>query len=398
MTEGERFRELTVLSIEQATVLPFLTQRLAMEGMRVIRVETPGKGDPNRYVGSPALGEEGMGTYFLPNNLGKEGITLDLATEKGQSLLAGLVRKLPVDVFATNLRPRSYRKLGVGYETLSAIRPGLVWLGITGFGPDSDEAAYDPILQARAGWMELTGEPGGPPLVFGLPMADLGTAEHAYGLVMKALYRRAATGEGSRIDLSMLASAASWLANPILLSESFGETITRRGNTHPFFSPCSVYPTRDGHVYISVGNDRQWEALVRLPGFGELAGPGLATNAGRIAAGARLHESLGAATRRLSTQEALAAFREAGIPAARVNTVPEVAADPAVRDRLVRSTDPVTGTAVAIPGPPVESEFLAASGRRLSFPPRLGEHNAKVYGEIGVEERELAELRERRIV
>src|SRR5574341_951425 len=182
---------LTVLSLEQATTLPFLTQRLARDGARVIRVEPPGRGDPNRYVGRKFLTEDGMASYFLPNNCGKQAITLNLAEAEGRALLHELVAKLPVDIFATNNRASSYGKLGIDYETLRAIRPDLIWLGITGFGPECDEAAYDPVLQARAGWMAMTGEPDGPPLVFGLPMVDLGAAEHAYGAVMKALYRRA---------------------------------------------------------------------------------------------------------------------------------------------------------------------------------------------------------------
>ena len=171
------FSSLTVLSLEQATTLPFLTQRLAREGMRVIRVEPPGRGDPNRYVGRKVLDEDGMASYFLPNNCGKQAITLNLADPEGRAILHSLISNLPVDIFATNNRVSSYAKLGIDYETIRATRPDIIWLGITGFGPECDEAAYDPVLQARAGWMELTGEPDGPPLVFGLPLVDLGAAE-----------------------------------------------------------------------------------------------------------------------------------------------------------------------------------------------------------------------------
>src|SRR3989304_6165646 len=167
---------LTVLSLEQATTLPFLTQRLARDGARVIRVEAPGRGDPNRYVGRKCLGEEGMASYFLPNNCGKQAITLNLGDDEGRSILHELIARLKVDIFATNNRPSSYTRLGIDYPTIRTARPNIIWLGITGFGPDCDEAAYDPVLQARAGWMELTGQADGPPLVFGLPMGDLGAA------------------------------------------------------------------------------------------------------------------------------------------------------------------------------------------------------------------------------
>src|SRR3990170_5932560 len=158
------FRHLTVLSLEQAMTLPFLTMRLAAEGMRVIRVENPPRGDPNRWVGREASeGEGGMGTYYLPNNLGKLAITLNLAQAEGRHLLHRLLQELPVDIFATNQRPRAYTRLGIDEPSLRRIRPELIWVGITGFGPEHDEAAYDPILQARAGFMDLTGETDGTP-------------------------------------------------------------------------------------------------------------------------------------------------------------------------------------------------------------------------------------------
>ncbi len=386
---------LTVLSLEQATTLPFLTQRLARDGARVIRVETPGRGDPNRYVGRKFLDEDGMASYFLPNNCGKQAITLNLAASEGRAILHELIAKLPVDIFATNNRASSYIKLGIDYETIKTIRPQTIWLGITGFGPECDEAAYDPILQARAGWMELTGEPDGDPLVFGLPMVDLGAAEHAYGAVMKALYRRALTGEGSRIDLSMFRSAAVWMASPLMLT-ALGERVTRRGNTHQFFAPVSVYPTQDGFVYIAVGNDRQWEALTRLPGFESLADETYQHNAGRIADVHRLNGRMAGCTRMLTTADLIAALNGAGVPVAKVNTLSDVLAEPLLNTRLARARDGRTGTEVLLPP---EAEVGGSEATTLSFPPRQGEHNEVIYGEVlGMDSRRIDELRGRGIV
>src|SRR5687768_12884714 len=134
---------LTVLSLEQATTLPFLTYRLACEGARVIRVEHHARPDPNRFVGRDVLGEPDMRSYFLPNNCGKEAITLNLGEAEGRSLLGDLVARLRVDIFATNQRARNYAHLGVDYERLRACKADLIWLGISGFGPTHDEAAYD---------------------------------------------------------------------------------------------------------------------------------------------------------------------------------------------------------------------------------------------------------------
>lgn len=386
-------QSITVLSVEQATTLPFLTYRLACDGARIIRLENRRRPDPNRFVGQNVLGEAGMNNYFLPNNCGKEAITLNLASDEGRAILHELITKLEVDIFACNQRPRSYTRLGIDYETLQAIKPDLIWLGITGFGPDSDEAAYDPILQARSGLMELTGEPDGPPLVFGLPMVDLGAAEHGYGQIMKALYRRALTGQGKRLDISMFQSAVSWLVNPILLTHSLDQQVSRRGNTHQFFAPVSVYPTRDGYVYMAVGNDAQWAAITNLPGFAHLARPEYERNAGRIDDVEHLNAQLAQVFDDLSTAKALELFQGIGVPISQVNTIAEVVAEPLVTDRLSYVTDPRSGRTIVLPAPPV------GQAPPLSFPPRLGEHNHEIYGEaLGYEADTLADLQEREII
>src|SRR5438552_15976193 len=188
-----------------------------------------------------------MRSYFLPNNCGKEAVTLNLGEAEGRRILRELVRALRVDVFATNQRPRSYAKLGIDDATLRAVKPDRTWLGVTGFGPDHDEAAYDPILQARAGFMELTGAPDGPPTVFGLPMVDLGAAEHGYGAVMRSLYHRAVTGTGARVEVSMLRSGVSGMVSRVLVSAGLGERITRPGIRHPDCGPVAVVQNSSGH-------------------------------------------------------------------------------------------------------------------------------------------------------
>ncbi|MBI4790292.1 MAG: CoA transferase [Chloroflexi bacterium] len=383
------FSNLTVLSIEQATTLPYLTLHLAQEGMRVIRVENPPRGDPNRWVGANVLGEEGMNAYFLPNNAGKEAITLNLACEEGKRLLHALVEKLPVDIFATNQRPKDYAKLGIDYETLRALRPELIWLGITGFGPDSNEAAYDPILQARTGFMDLTGEPDGTPLVFGLPMVDLGAGEHAYGQVMRALYLRERTGAGSRVDISMFQSAVSWMVSPIMLSKSFGQSVERRGNTHQFFAPVSVYPTQDGFVYIAVGNDKQWDAIVGTPEFGLLAREEYQRNAGRIAGIKTLEHEIREIMRAKTTKEWIAFLGGLGVPVSQVNTIRDVVADELVARNLVTAHDDRTDTTVHLPAPVVIPNYLHEQNLSMKFPPRLGEDNEGIFGALGYDAQEL---------
>ncbi len=397
--DEKMFQRLTVLTLEQATVVPYLTYRLAHDGMEVIRMENPGMPDPNRFVGDNRLNEKGMNTYYLSINAGKKAVTLNLATPKGQEMLKDLIRKLEVDIFITNQLPKNYQKLGVDYDILASVKKDLIWLGITGFGPNSNEAAYDPILQARGGLMELTGEREGNPMVVGIPLPDMGTSEHGYGLLMRALYKRAITGEGSRIDLSMFESTTSWLTQPICLTRSFGYTITRRGNTHEFFAPVSVYPTRDSYVYIAVGNDRQWEAVTKLPAFQSLDKEEYKVNAGRIDNVDNLNQAIEAITRQYSTDELLSMFNEARVAISKVNNIEEVIADPIVQQKVLYSHDGKTGTELTLAPPPFTSVFLDEQKRSLSFPPRLGEHNEEIFCKaMGLSASEYAELQAEKVI
>jgi formyl-CoA transferase len=393
------FKGIKVLSLEQATVLPYLTYRLAMDGMEVIRLEHPVYGDPNRLVGEDRLGEQRMNTYFLCINAQKKAITLNLSTPEGQKLLAELIEKLPVDIFATNQLPRNYEKLGIDYERLRSIKEDIIWLGVTGFGPQSNEAAYDPILQARGGLMELTGEPDGDPQVLGIPLPDMGASEHGYGLIMKALFVRQATGKGCRIDLSMFQSTTSWLTVPITLSQSFGRKVTRRGNTHEFFAPASVYQTADGFVYIAVGNDRQWASITELEPFRSLKDPKYERNEGRIKDVQNLNRRINEITRTLPTARLVEMFREITVPISKINSIEEVAQDPLVREKLLRSRDERSGVEITLAPPPYDTDFVTSRNRQLQFPPRFGEHNELIYGQwLGYSGEQLEDLRSRGVI
>ena len=395
----ELFKNLTVLSLEQATVLPYLTYRLAQDGMTVIRLEHPIYGDPNRMVGENVLSEDRMNAYYLCINAGKKGLTLNLAEEEGQKIFQALIRELKVDIFATNQLPRNYKKLGIDYDTLRSLRSDIIWLGVTGFGADSNEAAYDPILQARSGLMELTGEEDGDPQVLGIPLPDMGTSEHAYGLVMKALFKRQATGEGSCINMAMFESSVSWLTVPITLTNSFGRSITRRGNTHEFFCPVSVYQTSNGYIYLAVGNDRQWQSMVSQKIFKSLDKPEYAKNAGRIADVVNLNAAITAITGNYTSEELIELFASITVPVSKINTIAEVIADPLVKRRLMHAQDPISGTRITLAPPPNMTPFMEASRRQLSFPPRFGEHNREIYGSrLGYSDSELAGLKQKGII
>lgn len=392
-------QDMTILSLEQATTLPYLTYRLAQDGMNVIRVEHPVYGDPNRMIGENYLNEERMYSYYLCINAGKKGITLNLAEQQGWELLRELIVKLKVDIFATNQLPKNYGKLGIDYETLKEIKPDIIWLGISGFGPDINEAAYEPILEARSGLMEVTGETDGDPQHLGIPLADMGTSEHAYGLLMKALLKRERTGEGTRIDMSMLESATSWLTVPITLTATFHKKMTRHGNTHLFFAPVSVFKTKNGYVYIAVGNDRQWKAFVSLPPFQSLDKPEYEKNEGRIQDVANLNRSISEIFETLTSEELIEAFNKIRLPISRINTIDEVLEDPLIKRRLLASRDSKSGLEARFAPPPYVTPFLEANGNRLSFPPRFGEHNREIYGHIlGYSENEITKFQEEGVI
>jgi crotonobetainyl-CoA:carnitine CoA-transferase CaiB-like acyl-CoA transferase len=395
----ELFKDTTILSLEQATTLPYLTYLFAQDGMNVIRVEHPVYGDPNRMIGENCLKEERMNTYYLCINAGKKAITLNLGDEKGQEILRNLITTLKVDIFATNQLPRNYTKLGIDYETLKGIRSDIIWLGITGFGPEINEAAYEPVLEARSGLMDLTGEPDGDPQSLGIPLADMGTSVHAYGLIMKALLKREKTGDGSRIDISMLESSASWLTVATTLTATFNQRITRSGNTHQFFAPVSVFKTKNGYIYIAVGNDRQWKGMVGLPLFQALDKPEYEKNEGRINDVANLNQSLSKIFSNISSEEAIELFNQIGLPISNINTVPEVLEDPLIKRRLLKSKDPRSGLELTLAPPPYVTPFLESMDMTLSFPPRFGGQNKEIYCDmLGYTEDDLATFKEKGII
>lgn len=369
----ELFKGLTVLSLEQALSMSYCTYRLALRGARVIRIEAL-QGDPNRYVGFPLPDEEAMNSQFLGVNAGKQSITLNLADKRGQQLLWELVEKIPVDIFCTNQLPKNYDKLGISYEMLSSIKPDIIWAGLSGFGPERSEPAYDPIIQAMAGIMDETGEPGRDPMLAGIPLADLEAGNQAYASIMEALYKREKTGAGSRIDISMLQCTTALLSTKIT-NHGFGEPAGRNGNRHRSFAPANSYPTKDGFVIIAAGNDRQWANLVANPEFARLNIPEYVANSGRIKDIERLEQILREIAGSLKTEEFIKICNNSGIPVAKVAAVKDIMSDPGLRKNMVRAKDSRSGYEITLPPDPV-TKF--SEEKTINFPPRLGEHNEEI--------------------
>jgi len=394
-------RRRTVLSMEQALSLPYATLRFAQVGWRVIRIEsTPSgeglPGDPNRYIGGKVVDDDRR-SYFIAPNVGKEAIAINLKAPQGQELLKRLIRELDVDVFCCNTVPKRYKQLGIDYESLAAVKPDLIWAGISAMGPEYPDApGYDPVIQAMAGYMELTGPANGPPTLSGVPLIDLKAGDEVYAGVMMALLERAESGKGSRIDVSMLQAASSWLITtlPLLDFDCDPSEITRCGNEHRKFIPTNVYPTADGFIYMAIGSDVQWRRLTEIPYFAPVANAVRATNEGRVREREAIHRDMAAVTRQHTTEEIAADFRKATIPHAPIHDIPAVRNMQAVRSRLTTTRTPEGKTvrmqpmAVDVPGVATE----------LSFPAKYGEDTLTVLKEAGFTADECASLKEQGII
>jgi len=381
-----------VLSLEQALSLPHATLRFVHRGWRVIRIEpTPnGKalpGDPNRYIGR-RIAEDDRRSYFIAQNVGKEAIALDLKAPDGQRVLQQLIRELNVDVFCCNTLPKRYRELGIDYDSLRAIKHDIIWVGISAMGPDyPDVPGYDPATQAMVGYMELTGEREGPPMLSGVPLIDLKAADEVYGGVMAALLDRAETGEGQAVHVSMLQAAASWLVTtlPLLNFEHDPGEVGRCGNEHRKFIPTNSYPTADGFIFMTIGNDLQWDRLARIPKFAAIANHTRRTNEGRHRERVSIHADIAAITRCYPTAELMSDLRAAIIPHAPIQTVTQVASMPALTSRLTTTTLP-DGRDIILPPRAVDID----GSTHFPFAPRYGEHTRPVLAEAGFNSSEIA--------
>ncbi|HWP13618.1 MAG TPA: CoA transferase [Ramlibacter sp.] len=387
-------RRRTVLSMEQALSLPYATLRFAQLGWRVIRVEAVGgeglRGDPNRYIGS-RVADDDRRSYFIAPNVGKEAIAINLKDERGQQLLGRLIRELDVDVFCCNTVPSRYRSLGIDPETLRAARPDLIWGGISAMGPAFPDApGYDPVIQAMAGYMEVTGERDGPPMLAGIPVIDLKAGDELYANVMLALLERHETGAGKEIHVSMLQAAASWLITvlPLIDFDCKPDEITRAGNEHRKFIPTNVYPTSDGYVFLAIGSDVQWRRLTAVPKFAVVANEVRKTNEGRHAERAAIHRDIGAVTRQHTSEEILADLRGATIPATRIHDIRQTRELPALRDKLTRTLMPDGRT---LHMQPMAVDLPGAAGA-LGFPPKYGQDTTPVLAEAGLGADEIQSL------
>jgi crotonobetainyl-CoA:carnitine CoA-transferase CaiB-like acyl-CoA transferase len=346
-----------VVDLSRALAGPHATMMFGDLGARIIKVEAPGTGDDTRGWGPPFVQPDNSrreSTYFLSANRNKESIALNLKAEDDRQVLLDLVRR--ADVLVENFRTGVLDRLGLGFDTLHEVNPGLVILSITGFGHDGPEggrAGYDQIAQGEAGLMSLTGSGPDDPQKVGTPIADLLAGMYgAYG-VLAALYERARTGAGTVVRTSLLAAVVGVHGFQSTRWTVAGELGRAQGNHHASIAPYGLFRCADGSVQIAVGSEGLWQRF--CAGFDiDPATPGFETNGERVANHERLVKFVEDVFSGWNALDLLARLDEIGVPAGKVRTLDEVYAWEQTRSQgLLVDVDHETLGRVQLAGPPL---------------------------------------------
>jgi itaconate CoA-transferase len=370
-----------VVALEQAVAAPFCSRHLADLGADVVKVERPDGGDFARGY-DDAL--HGLSAYFAWLNRGKRSIVLDLKQAPDLEVLRRLLAR--ADVFLHNLIPGAVERLGLGFDALHALHPGLIWCGISGYGPDGpyrDKKAYDLLVQGESAVMELTGSPEQPAKV-GVAVGDIGSGMYAYSSILAALLQRGRTGQGTRIDISMLECLAEWMTQPLYVFHGTGVVLPRAGVRHAAVVPYGLYGCADGAVNFGIQNDREFARFCREV----LEAPGLAsderfsTNTARVRNRVPLEGLIEAWFAARTRAEVLAALDRAGIASGAVNDVAALRRHPqlAARGRWMEVDSPVGPIPALLP-----PHNLQGAAPRAGRVPALGEHTRQILEELAGE-------------
>jgi crotonobetainyl-CoA:carnitine CoA-transferase CaiB-like acyl-CoA transferase len=385
---------LRVLDLTEHMAGPFCTMILADMGAEVLKLERPGKGDSVRAWGD---GRE-RNAYFRYINRNKKGITLDYKQPEGKALFLKLVES--VDVLVENYRPTVMPRAGLGWEQLRDLNPRLIYAQLSGLGYDGPYAGrggFDLIAQGMGGVMHVTGEADGPPTSVGLPICDLGTGMWAVQGILAALYERQRTGKGRLVECSLLETAigfSSWTSAQWLVDH---QEPTREGSRHRQNAPYQRMATKDGNLMIGAAGQAIWERGAAALGHAEWGSdPRFATNAARMQNRAALEREMEAVLTTGTTEHWVDVLEAAGVPCGPVYNYGQMFADPQVKHRemIQYANDAELGDVPHIRTPVRIGDAIKVR----AVAPKLGQHNAEIYGRLGYSVTDLAALREKRVI
>lgn len=374
---------LKVLDLTRVLAGPWATQLLGDYGADVVKIERPGAGDDTRHWGPPWIsGDGGDAAYFLAANRNKRSLTVDLSTERGQSLIRELAAS--ADVLIENFRSGTMANFGLDHATLAALNPKLIYCSITAYDSQSSRAGqpgYDAMVQASAGLMSITGAPdseGGGPQKVGVAIADIMTGMYAGSAILAALHHRTQHGGGQYIEVPLYDAQVAWLANQAMNYLVGGELPGRLGNAHPNIVPYQSFATRDSHLMLAVGNDGQFRRCMACLGLDDLAtAPRYADNAARVAHRDELTAVLAERFAQQDTADWLRQLRAAEVPCGPINDLQAVFNDPYVHEQgVVRHQVHPKHDALATVANPVRFSETPVSYDQA--PPLLGEHSDAV--------------------
>jgi len=374
---------LRVLELGQLIAGPFAGKTLADFGADVIKIEPTDGGDPLRRW---RLLREGTSVWWEVQSRNKRSVALDLRTADGQAAVRALA--LEADVLIENFKPGTLEAWGLGWDALHALNPKLIMLRISGYGqtgPYAGKPGFGVLGEAMGGLRHLTGEPGRVPVRVGVSIGDTLAALHGViGVLLALRHRDMGGGEGQMIDVALYESVFNVMESLLPEYDAFGTVRGAAGSALPGIAPSNAYRCADGAYVLVAGNgDSIFRRLMRAIGRADLeADPGLAHNDGRVARVAEIDAAIGTWTAARGIAEVIAALDAAGVPAGRIYSVADIAADPQYQARaMIVQTADVDGRPLKVPG--IVPKLSATPGRLRTPAPRLGQHNAGVLGRGG---------------
>ena len=369
-----------VIDLTQAMAGPMATMTLGDLGAEVIKVEPPA-GDQTRSWAPPYI--NGMSSYFLSANRNKKSISIDLKKPDGVAILKSLI--LSSDILIENFRPGTMDRLGLSYETVSAVNRRIIYCSLSGYGqtgPAREWPGYDLTVLAYSGLLSLNAEEGRPPIKFGVPIADITAGLFASIAILSALYSRSSTGEGQYIDMSMLDANFSILTHQAMSYLATGKNPKHLGSAHASISPYQVFPTSDGFIAMAVGTEKLWGIFCGVVGRDDLRDdPRFRTNVERVKNRDVLASEITRTFSNFTTAELFTKLLDAGIPATPINTVEDAIRSDQIRDRrMVIEVDAPYGKTPLL-APPFRMSKTPGSVRL--HPPMLGENTLEILTKAG---------------